>query len=91
MDRRRHHLLNRVSEFLVLKIRRTEKPEHFAEQVRVVAVIETKLKFIEIAINMLHADLMIRTNDGSFEQRPDVLKRIRAPVRARIRLCRGQP
>ena len=48
------------------------------------SVIESELKFIKIAIKMLYAYLMVRANDRSLEQRPDVLKCVRVNVTTHI-------
>jgi hypothetical protein len=46
-----------------------------------VAVIESKLKLIKVAINMLHGALVVRANDRSFEKTPNILKRVGVRVR----------
>ena len=61
-------------QFFVLKIRRTEKSQQsISEQVRIVTIIESKFEFIEIPIQMLHAQFVVRTNHRPLKEAPDVL------------------
>ena len=39
-------------------------------------VIESKLKLVKVAIKMLHREFMVRTNNGSLKQAPDVLQSV---------------
>src|SRR5437867_2335689 len=62
---------------------RTEQPgERVAEEIRILAVVKAKLKFIEVSIQMLGADLMIRTDHRSLEQAPNALDAVGVNVSA---------
>ena len=52
-------------------LRITQPDERVPEQVRVTAVVVPPIQFVEVGGKMLHRHVMVRTDNGTFEQRPD--------------------
>jgi len=77
-------LLRRLlNEFLVFHlIGRQQTAKRVAEKERVFALIETPFKFLKIAIQVLRAHLMVRTDDGPLEKAPDAFDPVRVNVSA---------
>jgi hypothetical protein len=50
--------------------------ERVPEQVRIITVIKSKLKLIEITVKMFDGNLMIRANNGSLEKTPNTFQRV---------------
>src|SRR6185295_19227410 len=56
--------------------RRQQFFECITEDERVITIVETEFKLIEVAVKMLHADLMIRPDYGAFEQPPSAFNAV---------------
>src|SRR6266404_2643105 len=68
---------------LIFQIPRSNKSQKsITKQVGIVPVVESEFQLIKIAVKMLHADLMIRADDRTLEQRPDAFHRVRVNVAA---------
>lgn len=57
-----------------------EFAERVAEHIRVLSVVVSELQLIKVSVKVLRANLMVATDDGPLEKRPDVLYGVRMHI-----------
>lgn len=77
--------LCRFREFLVFEIFGVEQLyQRVTEQVRVIPIVETPLKLVEVVVKMLCTDLVKRANDGTLEQAPYAFHAVRVNIASHL-------
>ena len=73
------------NKFFVFKIRCAKQfCQSIAEQIRIFTIVKSPFKFIQITVNMLVANFMIRASYRTFKKAPDIFNRIGMDVAANI-------
>ena len=63
---------------------RHQLPNSIPKNVRIVAIVEPKLKFVDVAVEVLFADMVEGANYGTLEQAPDAFNRVGMNVTTHI-------